>query len=144
AVTFTATVSAVSPGAGTATGTVTFQDGATTLGSGTLNGTGQATFTTSALTRAGQGITAVYGGDGSFSSSTSATLTQSVNPASRTTALSSSANPSVFGQAVTFTTTVSTVSPGAGTPSGTVTFMDGSIPLGSDTLNGTGQATLIT
>ncbi len=57
AVTFTATVSGLSP-----TGTVTFNDGATTLGTGPLS-SGQATLTTSALTSGTHAITAVYGGD---------------------------------------------------------------------------------
>src|SRR5205807_1940347 len=53
--------------------------------------------------------------------------------ASTTTALASSANPSASGQSVTFTATVSVS--GAGTPTGTVTFMDGSTILGTVTLS---------
>ena len=74
-VTFTATVS---PSA--ATGTVTFKDGATTLGTGTLSG-GTATYSTSGLTTGDHSITAEYGGDGSYAASTSSALTQTVNPA---------------------------------------------------------------
>ncbi|MGE3465552.1 MAG: choice-of-anchor Q domain-containing protein, partial [Pyrinomonadaceae bacterium] len=45
-----------------------------------------------------------------------------------TTAVSSDNNPSIFGQAVTFTATVATVPPGMGTPTGTVTFnIDGNL-----------------
>jgi hypothetical protein len=55
-----------------------------------------------------------------------------------TTALSSSANPSVFGQAVTITATVTSAS---GTPTGTVVFKEGSTTLGTETLNN-GVATL--
>ena len=77
AVTFTATVT--SSGGGTPTGMVTFKDGASTLGTGALNGAGVATFTTSTLALGSHPITAVYGGDGSFASSTSATLIQSVD-----------------------------------------------------------------
>ena len=69
-VTFTATVAS---GGGTPTGTVSFLDGATTIGTGTLAG-GIATFTTSALTVGTHPITAVYGGSGNFVSSTSAVL----------------------------------------------------------------------
>src|SRR5262249_44200554 len=78
-VTFTATVTVNPPGSGVPTGTVTFKDGAATLGTGTLDGTGHATFTTSALTVASHSITAVYGGDPSFSGSTSSAITQTVN-----------------------------------------------------------------
>jgi hypothetical protein len=76
AVTFTATVKPGS-GSGTPTGTVTFNDGATVLGPGTLSG-GTATLTTSGLGAGVHSITAVYGGDASFASSTSPGLTQTV------------------------------------------------------------------
>src|SRR5207244_1906407 len=129
-VTFTATVAVVSPGAGSPSGSVTFLDGATTLGTGTLSG-GTATFATSALAVGSHSITASYGGDTNFNTSTSAVLTQTVNKANTTTTVASSANPSVFGQSVTFTATVAAVAPGAGTPSGTVTFLDGATTLRS-------------
>jgi hypothetical protein len=67
AVTFTAEVS--SPG-GTATGTVTFKDGDSTLGEATLSG-GRASFSTSALPLGWHSITAFYGGDAKFGTSTS-------------------------------------------------------------------------
>jgi hypothetical protein len=66
--------------AGTPTGTVTFKDGTTTLGTGTLNGSGQATYSTSSLTIGSHNITAQYSGDGTFSGSTSSILTQVVRP----------------------------------------------------------------
>jgi Big-like domain-containing protein len=56
-----------------------------------------------------------------------------------TTSVLSTANPSTFGKAVTFTATV-TSSPGLGTPVGTVTFLDGNTALGAVTLSG-GSAT---
>ncbi len=62
-----------------------------------------------------------------------------------TTALTSSANPSQFGQAVIFTATV-TPQPGfdKSTPTGTVSFLDGTTNIGSSPLNGSGVATLST
>jgi len=72
-VTFTATVSPA------ATGTVQFFDGASSLGLGTLNGSSQATVTTSALTVGSHSITAVYGGTAGYNGSTSPALTQTVN-----------------------------------------------------------------
>ena len=138
AVTFTAAVT--SPATGTPTGTVTFQDGATTLGTGTLSG-GTATFTTSGLTAGTHSITAVYGGDLNFASSTSPALTETVNKAASSTSDVSSNNPSIFGSAVTFTATVT--SSATGTPTGTVTFNDGGTVLGTGTLSG-GTATLAT
>jgi hypothetical protein len=141
-VTFTATVTASAPGSGTPTGTVTFKDGAATLGTGTLSG-GTAAFTTSALAAGGHTITVAYGGDTNFGTSTSGALTQTVNKDGTTTAVVSSVNPSVFGQGVTFTATVTANAPGAGTPTGTVIFKDGAATLGTGTLSG-GTATLST
>ena len=75
-VTFTAIVSS-SNGAPPDGEPVTFEDGSTKLGTGNLSG-GIATFTTSMLTAGTHTITAAYGGDQNFSSS-SASLTQTVN-----------------------------------------------------------------
>ena len=115
-VTFTATVVRIPAGSGTPTGTVTFKEGATTLGTGTLNGSGVATFTTSTLSVASHSITAEYGGDGNFNTSTSSALTQVVQKSDTSTALSSSVNPSKFGQSVTFTATVTATAPGQELP----------------------------
>jgi autotransporter-associated beta strand protein len=139
AVTFTATVTVSSPGVGTPTGTVTFFDGVTSLGTGTLNGN-TATFTTTTLGAGSHSILASYNGDSNFSGSGSVSgLNQIVKQDSTTTSAVTSSNASpVFGQTVTFTTTVSAVAPGSGTPTGTVTFLDGATSLGTGTLsNGT-------
>jgi len=142
AVTFTATVSALAPGTGTPTGTVTFKDNGATIGTAPLSG-GGGTLMTSALGVGTHPITAVYSGDADFAGSTSAPLTQTVNPAATLTALMSSVTPSVFGQSVTFTATLSAVAPGAGTPNGSVTFQDNGNTLGSGTL-AAGVATFMT
>src|SRR5207253_2294510 len=139
-VTFTATVSAVAPGAGTPTGTVTFQDSATTLGTAAL-AAGSASLSTAALAAGVHPITVSYGGDANFTASASATLSQTVNQDGTTTTVVSSVNPSQFGQNVTFTATVGPNAPGAGTPSGTVTFKDGAATLGTAAL-AAGNATL--
>jgi hypothetical protein len=141
-VTFTATVAAVAPGSGTPTGTVTFKDGATVLGTGTLS-SGKATFSSSALAVGSHSITAAYGGSASYNTSTSTVLTQTVNKASSSTTVVSSHNPSVFDQSVTFTATVAAVAPGSGTPTGSVTFKDGTTVLGTGTLS-SGKATFST
>jgi hypothetical protein len=60
--------------------TVSFMKGKTVLGTGTLSG-GSATFTTSALKVGTTTVTAVYGGDSSFSGSTSNKVKQVVNKA---------------------------------------------------------------
>ncbi|MDP9372644.1 MAG: Ig-like domain repeat protein [Chloroflexota bacterium] len=140
AVTFTATVSAAT---GTASGQVTFKEGATTLGTSALDGAGRAAFTTAALGAGTHAITAVYrpAAGTRFEPGASAPLNQTVNKAGTTTALSSSLNPSNAGQAVTFTATVSSA---AGTPGGQVTFKDGGATLGAGALDASGRATLTT
>ena len=135
--TFTATVSA---SVGTPTGTVTFLDGSTVLGSGTLNASGQATFTTTVLAVGGHNITATYSGDANYSAS-SGNLNETINQSGSTTSLIASANPTTYGQSLTFTATVSA---SVGTPTGTVTFLDGSVVLGTGTLNAAGQVTFTT
>jgi hypothetical protein len=76
-VSFTGTVAASS---GSPTGTVTFLDGATTLGTGTLS-SGTATYQTSSLAAGVHSVTASYGGDTNFNPSTSSALSQTVqNP----------------------------------------------------------------
>src|SRR5207248_2131878 len=139
AVTFTATVKPAS-GSGTPTGTVTFNDGATVLGPGTLS-SGTATFTTSGLTGGVHSITAIYGGDANFTGSTSPILTQTIGKAASSTTVASSNNPSIIGTAVTLTASVT--SPITGTLTGTVTFQDGTSALGTGTLSG-GAATFTT
>jgi hypothetical protein len=77
-VTFTALVASNSSQA-VPTGSVAFLDGATPLGTGPLNASREATFSTSSLTPGAHSITAVYAGTSSFASSTSAALTQTVS-----------------------------------------------------------------
>jgi sugar lactone lactonase YvrE len=71
-VTFTATTTATT---GVVSGTVNFSDGTTLLGTGTLNGSGVATFSTTALTLGTHSITAAFQTNTNFTAS-SATLTQ--------------------------------------------------------------------
>jgi len=155
AVTLTATVSVTAPGAGTPTGTVTFYNTAnniqTALGSGTLATSGNANQFVAAITLAQlpQGtpsLTAIYGGDASFLGSSSSSVTSgggSSSKAAVTVSLTPNANPSVLGQPVTLTATVTPVAPATGTPTGTVTFIDTGNQLGTVTLLG-GVATFTT
>ena len=139
-VVFTASVSAVAPGAGTPTGTVTFQEGETPLSTESLSG-GQVSYTNSILTAGTHLITAVYNGDSDFSTNSSGAVTQSVSQAETTTTVASSANPSEFGQSVTFTATASAVAPGAGTRTGTVQFAIDGVAFGAPVTLSGGTAT---
>ena len=85
-----------------------FFDGATSLGTFPLNGSGQASFTTSTLTVATHSITAKYLGNGNYNESTSSALNQEVQKADTTTArgLLGPTRQCFNGQSVTFTATV--------------------------------------
>ncbi len=82
--TLTAKIAVAAPGSGIPTGTVTFRDGNSTLGTGTLQVVGgvvQATFTTSKLSLGHHSITAVYGGSSSYGGCTSAVLSETISVA---------------------------------------------------------------
>ena len=131
-VTFTAIVSTAS---GNPTGRVTFLDGPAVLGSAELNlshGKETASLSTSSLTLGAHNVTAVYSGGGKYAGSTSKLLVEQVNKATTTTALSSSSI-SLFGdQLETFTATVKTN--GGVIPTGSVTFKDGNMVVGTSNL----------
>jgi hypothetical protein len=103
------------------------------IGTATTEG-GMAVFTTSSLKSGTHWINAVFITDKNFETS-EGTATQVVNPYSTLTNLTSSPNPSSYGQAVTWTATVS--SSGPDVPTGKVKFGN----LGTATLSG-GVATL--
>jgi hypothetical protein len=113
----------------TPTGSVSFTDGTSSLGSSVLSPGGgtncaQATLSMAGLTTATHPITASYGGDPNLDG-VDASLSQVVNKADTTVALSPVPTTSVFGQQVTLTATVSPSSPStapSAAPSGTVVF----------------------
>ena len=80
-VSFTATVT--SGATGTATGTVTFEDGITSIGTASLSGN-VAIISTSTLTIGNHSIVVVYSGDSNWLASTSSVLTLTVNQATPT------------------------------------------------------------
>ena len=151
----------VSSGAGTPSGSVTFYNcgsssscatkSAFASGTLTLNGSGVATFSTSSLPVGTTYVEAIYGANGNYGTSTSNVVAQVVNAASTSTHLTASPNPSVYGTSVSLSATVSS---GAGTPSGSVTFYNcgsssscatkSAFASGTLTLNGSGVATFST
>jgi hypothetical protein len=140
-VTLTANVTGPT-GASTPTGTVTFNDGAKALGTGTLNASGVATYTTSTLAPNNYSLTAAYGGDATYSSSTSTAQTLAVTAIGTSTALTVAPNPAVTGQTVTFTAMVTSAS-GTAIPTGTVTFLNGTATLSAIAVDATGKANFI-
>ena len=145
AVSFTATVSS-SAGAPPNGETITFKNGPALLGTAPLSA-GKAMITTSSLPAGIFTITASYPGDSNFTASTSPGLRQVVNSTTKsptTTTFVSSLNPSIYGQNITFTATVTTTGPVP--PTGTVVFRwsDGfrTFNIGSAKLNNNGIAIL--
>jgi hypothetical protein len=132
AVTFTATVKASAPGTSTPTGTVQFQiDGSNYGNPVTLSG-GSAYVSAANLALGSHTVTAQYNPTPTFTGGAPATLVQTINAAT-SSSLTSSANPSTFGQPVTFTAIVTNTSGGGGTPAGVVQFYDNGTLLGAGT-----------
>jgi hypothetical protein len=81
--TFKATVTKLN-GSGTPSGTVTFKDGATTIGSAAINNSGVAQIASSTLAAASHAITATYSGDTNFDGSTSSPVAKTITQKSLT------------------------------------------------------------
>jgi sugar lactone lactonase YvrE len=135
-VTFTA---AVNSNGGAPAGTVQFFDGSSPLGLGTLTASGSsaavATLTTTALNVGTHNITAVYNGDSFTSGSTSSIVPETIQQTTDAISLHASAGTVVLGAPLTFSANVT----GTGsTPTGTVTLMDGSTAVASQTVPANG------
>jgi sugar lactone lactonase YvrE len=133
------TLTATLTGAGVApTGTVTFLNGTSSLGTGPLTN-GVATLTLATLPVGSYSVTASYPGDSNYLSATSTAVSVAViNLPTPTIKLAASAASIAYGSSVGLTATLSGSS---ATPTGTVTFLDGTAQLGTGTLNGSGVAT---
>src|SRR5437867_866087 len=145
-VTFTAVIRPIAPGSGSPqAGTVQFRVDGADLGPPVAVSGGQATKWTTTLAVGSHTVSAVFSGDASFNGSTGTMASaQVVNKAGTRTSVTSSVNPSVFGQSVTFTATVGATAPGSGTPNGSVQFnVDGSA-LGGPLVLSAGTASIST
>jgi N-acetylneuraminic acid mutarotase len=143
-VTLTATLRAVKPASGIPTGTVTFMDGSSVLG--TVNLVDEvATFSTSSLAVGGHTITAVYGGDSNSLGSASATLSETVAQTPVSVQLSASQTTAKENTPITFNVTVTPVNNASVAPTGTVTLYDNNKVIATLTLtNGTATTTIST
>ena len=124
-VTFTATVNSTT---GVPTGTVTFTDGGTVLGSSVVTGTGMsatATYSTSTLSATTHSIQATFTGANGYTNSMSSTLSEVVSAPAFTTSVPSAALTIKSGSSGTVTLTVLPV----GGLTGTATFACGPLPL---------------
>src|SRR5207249_975429 len=136
--------STVTSGAGVPTGTVTFRDGASVLGTATLVN-GSASISISTLAVGSHPLTALYGGSATFAASTSAVVHQVVTAAAAaatTTTMTSPPNSAARRQADTRRATVASAT---GVPTGTVTFREGATVLGMAALvNGSASISIST
>jgi hypothetical protein len=131
-VTFTAHIQHTGPAR--PTGEVKFLDRGVSMGSGLVDCDGRASITTTGLAVGSHFVVADYQGNNNFAPSNSLGVHVTINTANTISTLTSSPNPSQYGQTVTFTAKVK--GQYRGTPSGTVTFSDGSATLGTSPLNG--------
>ena len=133
--TFTATIVGINP-----TGTVTFKDNGTPIGTGTLASTvansKAATLTASLSTVGVRSITAEYAGDANNNTSISTAKTVTVTIRTSTTTLAAAPTTAAVGANVVLTATIVGV-----LPTGSVTFKDGATIIGTGTLSQTGTST---
>jgi hypothetical protein len=143
-----AQVSPTSSGGPPPTGFVTFMDGPVILSQEPVDGLGVASLPlATAIYGAGTlAITAVFGGDPSYATSTSPALDEvvvaSLTPT--TTQLSGTPNPATPGASVTFTATVLANPPAPGTPTGTLTFFSGPTAVATVALDSNASASCST
>jgi hypothetical protein len=140
AVTFTATVTPVAGGA--PSGVVTFYNGSSVLGTANLNqhSPDTAVLTTKALPGGTFSIQAVYGGSTPDLGSTSAVLTQTVNPVATTLTAKAGVNNGLKGT-TTLSATLKNATTGVGISGQTITFTFNGKLFCSGVTNSTGVAT---
>lgn len=141
-VTYTATVSPLAPAGGTPGNTIQFLVDGTNFGDPVALTGGAASLSVPGLFAGGHTISAVYAGQSGYDGNRAA-LTQPVNPNATSVGLTTSAPSARAGDPITFTATVGGAVGGL-TPTGTVTFTDGSIVLGTASVNSAGKAEFTT
>ncbi|HWE01986.1 MAG TPA: Ig-like domain-containing protein [Tepidisphaeraceae bacterium] len=144
-VSFTVAVVPAIPGGAIPTGAVTFFDGTTQIGVVPVQTDGTAALTTTSLPGGINNITATYGGDTVYDTSSSAAFTVAVGSVTPTytIALNTSAGSAMVGAPVVLTATV-TPSVGAAAPIGEVTFFSGGVVLGTGIVQSDGTASFTT
>jgi hypothetical protein len=139
----TANVS-LAPGAradGALTGSVSFRDGSTLLGTVAINSSGQAILAISTLSVGSHSLAASFTGNTNYSAGNSPAVSQTVEQTATQTTLSSASSTTLVGKPASFSVAVTSAT---GTPAGQVTFRDGTTVLGIVTLSATGSAAFST
>src|SRR5207302_10582339 len=122
-------------------GTGSFRHGKTRLGSATLDSNGKGAVTASTRSVGTHNISVSYAGDSNVSGSTSSVVSQLINKGSTTSSVTAFPNPAVFGQSLNLSATVAAAGSGSLTPTGTVSFADGAITIGTATIDNTVKPT---
>jgi len=139
-VTLTATVTHTA-GSAAPTGSVSFYDGGSLLGSGTLSGNA-ASYSLSTLAVGTHSITAVYSGDGNYAGSSSTAMQLIVAAAASALSIAASPTSAVFETPILFT---ATLTPASSVYVGeSIKFYQGTTQIGTGTLNAAGTATFST
>ncbi len=115
------------------TGNVTFKEGATTLGTVTLDGAATANLAVSTFALGSHNVTATYNATSRFTTS-NATTNVTIKPGALSVNLTPSQTPTNFGEAETFTATLNL--PGPTPATGNVTFKEGATTLATVALSG--------
>ncbi len=142
AILFTATVTNSNGPA--LTGSVTFKNGTTVMGSAPLSSSGVSSITISTFAPGSYGITATYNGDTDDTPSSSAAISETITQIATVTTLNTDANVLNAGATLHLSASVA-LAPGAnpdGALTGSVTFLDGSTVLGTVAMNTGGQPIL--
>lgn len=121
------------------TGTTTITSDGVSIGSGTV-AAGKFAVTVATLPVGAHTIAGNYSGDSLYKPKALPSLTQTVVQANTTLTLSTTANPSIFGQPLTVTAKVTPAF--TGTPTGTVTFTEGATVLGTLPLDANSSAAI--
>jgi hypothetical protein len=127
--TLTAAVS--STGSGTPTGTVTFNQNGTTLGSAAVTTSGLESISVTTLPAGADTITATYSGDSNFQSAISTPIEVVVTGTTATASLSLNASSNSIAAGAPLTLTATLTPSGSGTPTGSVSFSLGDALLGT-------------
>lgn len=124
-------------------GSITLTDNSTntTLATLTPDTNGNATYSISTLAAGSHTIQASYPGNTTYSSASDSVVQVVESGIATTETLTSSLNPAMAGQSVTFTAQLTAAS---GTPTGAIQFLDGTNLLSTQTVSGTGSATFST
>lgn len=126
---------------GAATGTVTFKNGTTTLGTASVASSGVAELQTTIVPSGSNTLTASFPGDASFLASTSSQVGLTIIPALTALQVSASATTINAGTSVVLTATFANLDSDGLAPTGTVTFIAGTTTLGTAPVTGTAGTT---